>query len=72
MKTIYEKLCMVISNLDVNCETLNALRKGMQTAMPRVPVDNYYKILLAFERVREAIEILRGMIKETKNATPTT
>ena len=72
MKTFYENLCSIIIDLEVICETLDSLRKRMEVTMPRVGVDDYYKILLAFKGIREIIEILGGMIKKTESVRSTT
>jgi len=72
MKTVYENLCSVIRELDVICRTLDSLRKRMEIATPRVFVDDYYKILVAFEQLKGVIEDLRGVIKETKSVTSAT
>jgi hypothetical protein len=66
MKTDHEKLCRVIKDLDLICADLDSLRKGSETTTPRLPVDEYYKFLLASQRIRETISILGGMIKETE------
>jgi len=72
MKTIYENLCSIIMDLEVICETMDSLRKGMEFATPRLPFDDYLRILLASERIKEAIEILGRMIKKTESVTSTT
>ena len=71
MNTIYENLCSTIMDLEVICETLDSLRKGMDFATPRLPSD-YLRILLASERIKEAIEILGRMIKKKESVTSTT
>ena len=72
MKTIHENLCSIIRDLEVICENLDSLRKGMEFAMPRLPFDNYLIILLSSERIKEAMEILGRMIKKTGSVTSTT
>jgi len=64
MKTIHEDLLKVIIDLEVICETLDSLRKGMEFATPRLPFDDYLIILLAAERIKETIEILGRMRKK--------
>jgi hypothetical protein len=72
MKTIYENLCSIIMDLEVIRENLDSLRKGVEFAAPRLPFDNCLIILLASQRVKEAIEILERMIKKTESVTSTT
>ena len=72
MAMIHEKLCSLVSDLDAICEELRFLIKGVETAASPMSVDDYFKFLLASERIRETIEILEGIVKETENVTPTT
>jgi hypothetical protein len=72
MKTIQEKLCSIVTDLDVICETLSSLIKEVGIAASPSMVDHYFKFLLAFERIKETIKILEGIIKETENVTSTT
>jgi hypothetical protein len=72
MKTDHEKLCRLIKDLDLICVALDSLRKGTETPTPRLSVDVYYKFLLASERIRETINILGGIIKETEGVISTT
>ena len=72
MKKIHEKLYCLINELNAICGTLDCLRKGLDFVVPRVPVDIYYKFLLASAGVRKVIEILGEVTKKTKNVTPTT
>jgi hypothetical protein len=58
MKTIHEDLVRVITDLEVICETLDFLRKRMEVTVLPVRLDHYYKILLAFNKIREVTEIL--------------
>lgn len=71
MKTVYVNLCSVIRGLDGICRTLDSLRIRMEIATPRVFVDDYYKILVAFEQIKGVIEGSRGII-ETRSVTPET
>lgn len=70
MKTVYENLSTIISDLDQICSTLESLRKRMEIAIPRVFVDDYYKILVACEQLKGVIEGLKGVIRETKSVPP--
>jgi hypothetical protein len=72
VKTIQETLFGVISDLDVISETLRTLGKNMEASIPQVAVDEYYRILLAAERLRESIEFLREIAGKTKSVTPIT
>ncbi len=72
MKTIHEKLCGIIIGLDVICETLSFLRREVEITSLPLPVDDHFKFLLACERIKETIEILGGIIKETESVTSTT
>ncbi len=67
IKRIYESLRTIISNLDVIGQTLNSLRKGIETTRPALAVSDYYKLLLASERIKDTIEILGGMLRGQKN-----
>jgi len=44
----------------------------MEATIPQVVVDEYYKILLATERLRESIRFLKEIAGETKNVSPIT
>ncbi len=44
----------------------------MEIAVPRVLVEDYYKILVAFEQIREANEILKVLKRKTKSVTSPT
>ena len=70
MKTVYENLSPIISDLDQICSTLESLRKRMEIAIPRVFVDDYFKILVACEQLKGVIEGLKGVIRETKSVPP--
>ncbi|MDH4267827.1 MAG: hypothetical protein OEW45_19540 [Deltaproteobacteria bacterium] len=72
MKAIHADLCRLINALEAICGTLDSLRKGMETTTPRLPVDDYYKFLLATERIRETIAILRKIIEKTESVISTT
>jgi len=72
MKTIREALLGIIADLDVIFETLKSLGKDMEATIPQVVVDEYYKILLATERLRESIRFLKEIAGETKNVSPIT
>ena len=72
MKTIHEKLCGIIIDLDVICDTLGCLRREVEIAPSSLPVDDHFKFLLACERIKETIEILGGIKKETESVTSTT
>jgi hypothetical protein len=67
MKTIHADLCRIINDLELICRTLDSLRKRMETTLPRLPVDDYYKFLLVSERIRETIAILRKIIEKTES-----
>ncbi len=72
MKTIYQDLSSIIMDLEAIRENLESLRRGMELALPRSPFENCLIILLASQRIREAIEILGRMKKETGSVTSTT
>ena len=72
MKMIHENLCNLISDLDIICETLSSLRKGAEIGKSPLIVDDYFRFLLASEKIREAIEILGGIGKKTENITSVT
>ena len=72
MKTIREELCGIISDLDVICKSLSSIRREVEIAPSPLPVDDHFKFLLACERIRETIEILGGITKETESVTSTT
>lgn len=72
MKTIYENLASVIMDLEVIHDNLDSLRKGMEFATPRFSFDSCLIILLASQRVKEAIEILERMMKGTESVTSIT
>ncbi len=71
MKPIYEKLCRIIIDLDIISEMLDFLSKELEIAEP-LPLDDYLEILLASERIREAIEFLGRILKETESVNATT
>ena len=50
-------------------EFLKTLGKNMEASIPQVAVDEYYKILLAAERLRESLEFLREIAAKTKRVT---
>lgn len=56
---IHGRLCNIIIDMDAIFENLKTLGKDMEATIPRVPVDEYYKAILAAERLRESIEFLR-------------
>ncbi len=72
MKAIHDTLCSVNSDLEANFRILNWLRKGIEMATPPLRADDYSKFLLASDRIRETIQILRGIIKTTESVTSTT
>jgi len=72
MKTSLADLCLVINDLELIYRTLDSFRKGMETTIPRLPVADYFKFLLASERIRETIAILEKMIEKTRSGTSTT
>ena len=71
MKAIHADLCRLSNALEAICGTLDSLRKGMETTTPRLPVDDYYKFLLASERIRETIAILRKIIEKIESIIST-
>ena len=71
MKSIQENLCGAISNLNVIYKTLNSIRNEMEITTPRLPVEEYFKFLLASERIREGIEIFEEMIEKQKSVAAT-
>ena len=72
MKKIHEKLYCLINELNAICGTLDLLRKGLNFVVPRVPVDIYYKFLLASAGIRKVIEILGEVTNKTKNVNSAT
>ncbi len=72
MKTIRDKLCSVIMDLEVIWENLDSFRKEMEFALPRFPFDDYLLVLLASKRIQEAIENLGRIVKETESVTSAT
>ena len=72
MKTIQETLFRVIKDLDVISDTLKTLGMNMEASIPRVAADEYYKMLLAGERLRETILFLREISGKTKSVTSIT
>ncbi len=66
MTKVHEKLCSLINELKAICKTLASIRKRLEVVTPLVPVDVYYKFLLASAGIRIGIEISGGMIKKTK------
>ena len=72
MKTIYQELSNIIMDLEVIRENLGSLRKEMEFALPRLPFENYLIILLASERIKEAIETLDRIAKKTGSVTSST
>ena len=72
MKTVYESLQCIIRDLDDVCNALESLRIRMEFATPRVIVDEYYKILIAFDQTKKAIETLRSVAGEAKFVNPAT
>ena len=71
MKMVHEKLCSIVSELDAICEDLSLIKEVEFSTSP-MSVDDYFKFLLASERIRETIEILEGIVKETESVTSTT
>ena len=69
MKPIHEKLCCIISDLNLFCETLRSLTKETGFATMPLPVDDYFRLLLASGKIQEAIGILEGMMRETQSVT---
>jgi 16S rRNA G527 N7-methylase RsmG len=72
MKTINENLCSIISGLDIVCRALDTLKKNMEIATPLVVVDDYFRILFAFQQIKGVIEVLKGVVKEAKSSPSTT
>jgi len=72
MAIIHEKLCSLVNDLDAISEELRPLIKEVEMARSPMSVDDYFKFLLASERIREAIEILERIVKETESVTSTT
>jgi len=68
---IHEKLCSIVIDLDAICEDLSLI-KEVEFATSPMSVADYFKFLLASERIRETIEILEGIVKETESVTSTT
>ena len=72
MGKIHDKLCSLINKLNAICGNLDLLRKGLDFVVPRVPVDIYYKFLLASSGIRKVIEILGEVTNKTKNVNSAT
>jgi hypothetical protein len=72
MGKIHDKLCSLINELNAICGNLDLLRKGLDFVIPRVPVDIYYKFLLASSGIRKVIEILGEVTNKAKNANSAT
>ncbi len=72
MKTVCESLQCIIRDLDDVCNALESLRIRMEFGTPRVVVDEYYKILIAFDQTKKAIEALRSVAGEAKFVNPAT
>jgi hypothetical protein len=58
--------------LNVLSETMSSLIKEVEFAPPSLSVDEYFKFLLASQKIGETIEILEGIIKETQSVTSIT
>ena len=69
---VHKKISSIVSHLDASGEELCSLIKEMETAASTISVDDYFKFLLASERIREAIEIFERVVKETESVTSTT
>lgn len=69
---IHGKLCSIVSELDAICGELRSLIKEVEFATSPTSVNDYFKSLLASERIRETIDILEGIVKETESVTSTT
>ncbi len=69
---VHEKISNIVSQLDASGEELCSLIKEMEVAGLTISVDDYFKFLLASERIREAIEIFERVVKETESVTPAT
>jgi len=69
---VHGKIPSIVTHLDAIGEELCSLIKEMEMAMLPVSVEDYFKFLLASERIREAIEILERIPKETESVTSTT
>jgi hypothetical protein len=67
VKTIHEILFRTIKDLDVISENLKTLGKNMEASIPQFAVEEYYRILLAAERLRESIEFLREIAAKTNS-----
>ncbi len=72
MKTIHKDLCRVINDLDAICTTLDSHIRSMEIAGWRVPVDDYYRVLLASGKIRETIEILGRVMERSEIVPPPT
>jgi len=69
---VHEKLCSIVGDLNANWEELKSLTREIEMATLPMPVDDYFKFLLASERIKETIELLEGIAKETESVTSTT
>ena len=69
---VHEKICSIVGNLDAIGGELSSLIKEMEMAALQISVEDYFKFLLASERIRETIEILERIPKETESVTSTT
>ena len=72
MKKIHDKLYRLIDDLNAICENLALLRRGLYFVISRVPVDIYYKFLLASAGIRKVIENLGDVTNRTKNVNSAT
>ena len=69
---VREKIPSIVSHLEAIGEELSSLIKEMEVAALPVFVEDYFKFLLASERIRETIEVLERIPKETESVTSTT
>ena len=69
---VHEKISSIVSHLDAIGEELFSLIKEMEMATLPISVDDYFKFLLASERIRETIEILERIARETESVTAPT
>jgi hypothetical protein len=67
MEAIYEARLLEISNkLDPILNTLACIKETMERTGPSVLVDDYFNILVAFERINQAKERLGRIAEKQK------
>jgi hypothetical protein len=66
VETVNGTLFWVINDLDAIFGILKTLGKSMGVSVPQVAVDEYYRLLLATEKLQENIDFLRGIAGRTK------